>query len=171
MSSRATHWALQQMTELPVDKLILIALADFADENHQCFPSRKKLAIIGMCSVDTVDRALGRLIEAGFVSKSERHSDRGGLTSNSYTLHVETPSRNLRLPQPQIAATLAAPDAATLAAQDAATGTINLTVNLKEPPKPPKGGGAALDLKSRRSRRRDRLAEWSEALDRWEAMP
>lgn len=141
MSSKATHWALQQMTELPVDKLILIALADFADDAHQSYPSRKKLATIGMCSIDTVDRSIKRLMDLGMVSKSERVAARGGLTSNIYTLHVDTvslPSRKLPLPlaaicghpQPQIAATLAAPDAATLAAQDAATkGTKNLTTN------------------------------------------
>lgn len=146
MSSRATHWALQQTTELPVDKLILIALADFADDANQCYPSRKRLATIGMCSVDTVDRSIKRLMELGMLSKSERAAERGGLSSNIYTLHVDTislPSRNLRPPlaapcghpQPQIAATLAAPDAATLAAQDAATkGTITLTVTGTEVP-------------------------------------
>lgn len=140
MSSRATHWALQQTTELPVDKLVLIALADFADDNNQCFPSRKRLAAIGMCSIDTVDRSIKRLMDLGMISKTERPAERGGLTSNCYTLHVDTaslPSRNLRPPlaadcphpQPQNAATLAASDAATLAAQDAATkGTKTLTV-------------------------------------------
>jgi 5-methylcytosine-specific restriction endonuclease McrA len=43
MSGKAMGWALEQSTELPVDKLVLIAIGNFADEHHQCFPSRKTL--------------------------------------------------------------------------------------------------------------------------------
>ena len=48
MSGKAMGWALEQSTELPVDKLVLIAIGNFADEHHQCFPSRKTLAKLAM---------------------------------------------------------------------------------------------------------------------------
>jgi len=141
MSSRATHWALQQKTAQPVDKLILIALGDFCDDNNSCYPSRKRLAKIAMCSIDTVDRAIKRLTADGLVEKADRVSEKGGFTSNRYILNVDAdeaadhkqlrkPSRKMRLggtaakcphPKPQSAATLAASGAATLAAQAAAT--------------------------------------------------
>lgn len=139
MSAKAMAWALDQTTELPVDKLILIAIGNFADENNQCFPSRKTLARIGMCSLDSVDRAVKRLINAGLVEKAERTGANGKTTSNCYTLAVAgkntaattdgAASRKLRpmpdpapaasLPphhQPQIAAIPAAPNAAPPAA-------------------------------------------------------
>lgn len=161
MSGKAMGWALEQVTELPVDKLVLIAIGNFADENHQCFPSRKKLAVLAMCSVDTVDRAVKRLEDAGMLTKEKQSSTRGGLTSNAYTLHVgdytapthktkREPSRNLRLhpesdecghPSPQDAATLAATDAATLAAKGAATGTVT-EPSIEQVPPNPQGGMA-----------------------------
>lgn len=109
MSGKAMGWALEQKTELPVDKLILIALGNFADETHQCFPSRRKLSDLAMCSLDTVDRAIKRLIDSGLVTKDSRLAARGGLSSNVYVLPVGdyadgkhkqhgAPSRNLRPP-------------------------------------------------------------------------
>lgn len=127
MSVEAMAWALKQTTQSAVDKLVLVALGNFSDDQHQCFPSRKTLAAMAMCSVDTVDRALIRLQDAGLIEKETRTSNRGGLTSNCYTLSVvadaqrptreTTPSRKMRPaplaaerphPQPQDAATLAA---------------------------------------------------------------
>lgn len=151
MSGKAMGWALEQTTELPVDKLILIAIANFADEHHQCFPARKTLAKLAMCSVDTVDRAIKRLIDSNMLSKDARLADKGGLRSNCYTLPVgeygerahnpsQGDSRKMRPGgQPQSAATLAAPSAATLAAQGAATkGTIT-EPSIEHTPKPPQG--------------------------------
>lgn len=153
-------WALEQQTENPVDKLILIALGNYADENDQCFPSRRTLARIAMCSLDTVDRSIKRLEAAGHIRKESRIGARG-LTSNAYTIETD-PSRKLRLPadtnsdetlaatvrppQPQIAATLAAHDAATLAAQGAATYEPSLEPSL-EPSNPPSPKGGADDGK------------------------
>lgn len=162
MSGKAMGWALEQITELPVDKLVLIAIGNYADEEHRCFPSRKKLAKLAMCSLDTIDRAIKRLEAAGLLSKAQQPSTRGGLTSNAYTLPVgdyasavqkHEPSRNLRPPtesrkqrhtQPHSAATLAALGAATLAAQDAATVTVN-EPSIEEVPPTPKGGPTPLD--------------------------
>lgn len=139
MSAKAMAWALDQTTDLPVDKLILIAIGNFADEHNQCFPSRKTLARIGMCSLDSVDRAVKRLIDGGLVEKAERTGTNGKTTSNCYTLAVagktttattdSVASRKLRpmpepvpaapvppSPQPQFAAIPAAPNAAPPAA-------------------------------------------------------
>jgi hypothetical protein len=151
MSGKAMGWALEQSTELPVDKLVLIAIANFADEHHQCFPSRKTLAKLAMCSVDTVDRSIRRLIEAKMLAKDQRLADRGGLKSNCYSLPVgeyspaaHNPlrggSRNLRPGgHPQSAATLAACTAATLAATGAATKGTVTEPSIEPTPKPPQG--------------------------------
>lgn len=161
MSVKAMAWALEQSTENPVDKLILIALGNYADDADQCFPSRRTLARIAMCSLDTVDRAIKRLEAAGMIRKEARQGARG-LTSNAYELCLD-PSRKLRPlpeaqddetlaadvrpPQPQIAATLAAPDAATLAAKAAATyePLLEPSVEPSKTPLPPKGGPSPMD--------------------------
>jgi hypothetical protein len=153
MSVKALTWAFDQMTELPVDKLVLLALADFANEAHECWPSRRVLAIRAMCSTDTVDRVLKRLEASGCIKKELRVADRAGKTSSIYTLvGMNGAQHQYVVPKPQIAATpdnstlaasvplpLAADcgvpsrttrgvpsrtDAASLAAQDAATGTV-----------------------------------------------
>lgn len=154
MSVEALNWAFKQVTELPVDKLILLSIADLANEDAQAWPSRKLLAERGMCSMDTVDRSIARMEEAGILSKEKRPHPAGGLSSSCYTIVSLAPSKPRNVaPSPQIAATprsrkhaptVAADcghpsrtDAATLAAQDAATGT---TIEPSEvPPKAPKG--------------------------------
>lgn len=120
MSVEAITWAFKQSPASAADKFVLVALANFAGETHQCFPSRKKLAEMAMVSVDTIDRAIARLCEGGFIVKDERLHTKGGRASNCYTLQIDAPSRNVRLPaettlaaqsghpQPHVAPTLAA---------------------------------------------------------------
>lgn len=121
MSVEAISWAFKQSPASASDKFVLVALANFAGETHQCFPSRKKLADMAMVSLDTIDRAIARLCDGGFIVKDERLHTKGGRASNCYTLQIEAPSRNLRPaaetdlaaprghPQPQPAARVAAP--------------------------------------------------------------
>ena len=109
MSVKALTWAFDQVTRLPVDKLVLLALADYADHDGTCFPSQDALAKRAMCSVDTVQRSLSRLIVAGMMSKSRRYAATGHRTSDAYALNLHTTSsgldRNLRHdPKPQSAA-------------------------------------------------------------------
>lgn len=155
-------WALDQTTEQPVDKLVLIALGNFADDSDTCFPSRRTLAQIAMCSVDTVDRALKRLEAAGMITKGEREGARGQ-TSNVYSLAC-TPSRNLRppaidadattpsrtdaAPQPQIAPPPAAPACGPPSRNHAAPYEPSLEPSpepKKDPPNPPRGGPTPMD--------------------------
>lgn len=161
MSVKAMAWALDQVTEQPVDKLVLIALGNFADDANTCFPSRKTLAQIAMCSVDTVDRAIKRLEAAGMVSKGEREGARGQ-TSNVYTLSCD-PSRNLRplvtdtdattpsrtdaAPQPQSAAPPAASECGPPSRNHAAPYEPSLEPSGEEEvtPPPPKGGVSPMD--------------------------
>ena len=158
MSGKAMGWALEQSTELPVDKLVLIAIGNFADDNHQCFPARKTLAKLAMCSIDTVDRSIRRLIESGMLEKDARFADRGGLRSNCYSLPVgdyspaahnpsRGDSRKLRPGgQPQDAATLAARTAATLAASGAATKGTFTEPSIEQTPKPPQGASTDVQI-------------------------
>lgn len=96
MSVEALTWALRVGGLTPRAKLVLIGLADSADRaTWSCYPSRKSLAEVGDCSVDTVDRAMKELLKAGHLSVTGRTRNGGGQSSNLYTL---TPSRKIAAP-------------------------------------------------------------------------
>lgn len=59
----------------------------------RCFPSRRRLAEqMRVKSVDTVDRALRELTEAGAVSVAARFDEAGDPTTSSYTVHFLPPA-------------------------------------------------------------------------------
>lgn len=111
MSVKALGWAFDQEVGDPTAKLILIALADFADQQGKSWPSRKKLAKYADCSVDTVDRKLALLETKKLLKKEKRLHAAGDPTSNSYQL---TP---LPKGSPQFAATQPQSCAATVGAE------------------------------------------------------
>lgn len=87
MSYRATHWAWE--AELPtLQKFVLVALADMADEEDSCFPGRKRIAAMVGSSVRSVSRALGELEAAGFIIREQRRAADGYRTSDRYWLQV-----------------------------------------------------------------------------------
>jgi len=87
VSNEAITWAFKQ--ELPMtDKFVLVALADYADEAHMCFPSYQKTAGRIGASPDTVKRATKRLNEAGYIDIIPWKRPNGSTTSNRYRLKV-----------------------------------------------------------------------------------
>lgn len=142
MSVKATAWALEQRIGNHQAKLILIAIADFADNRGECFPSQSSLAVVAECSVDTVQRHLKRLETSGFISRERRHTTNGNRTSDRYRVLVDGErsqnedttsgglSRNLRSrPKPQDAVLTKPQAAAETKPQSSAAGTFT------EPPK------------------------------------
>lgn len=87
MSVKAMTWAFEQAIP-PTLKVVLLALADHADENHVCWPSIPKLAAKTSMSDRTVQRSLYELQEQGYIEKNTRMSERGDHTSNHYLLKV-----------------------------------------------------------------------------------
>ncbi len=114
MSVQAIAWALTVRGISPRAKLVLISLANSADQDTwRCFPSRKTLAEAADCSVDTVDRCLRELMEEGVIERQKRLRENGSQTSNEYALRrgrtnaaapcldAAPPAAHARLPQPQ----------------------------------------------------------------------
>lgn len=86
MSYKATAWAYD--LELPSPrKFVLVALADFADEEGTCFPSQERLAKMTGLGESTVRRALTDLESEHLLSKQPRFKD-GHRTSNRYRLAI-----------------------------------------------------------------------------------
>jgi len=92
MSWDAIAWAAKQKAGGSTDKLVLIILANFADENGVSFPSHRTIAEKAECGLSTVERSLKRLQTCGLISITARFdtSTEGSnrQTSNSYCLKM-----------------------------------------------------------------------------------
>lgn len=87
MSIEALNWAFK-LNLPPNKKIIMLALADHADERHRCFPSFAKLCQKCSVSKSTIIRQLDELENAGFISIEDRFRPDGSQTSNWYQLKM-----------------------------------------------------------------------------------
>lgn len=81
------NWAWRQ-TLAPTLKLVLMALADAADDQGVCWPSVSTLARKCSVSTRTVRRALRVLVDQGLLVAEPRRRPDGSSTSNRYCLHL-----------------------------------------------------------------------------------
>ncbi len=93
MSIQALSWSIKQNCDTPTTKCLLILLANYADENHSCYPSEKHLGKLVGVSDRTIRRSLKYLQENNFLSIKHRTG-----TSNRYYLSVDTDVLPLRTP-------------------------------------------------------------------------
>ena len=88
MSVQALSAAFALRGVSPAEKLVLLALANYADERFQCWPSQERLAEDTELSARTVWGALKRLAEAGILSREQRKRQDGTRTTDVVTLHL-----------------------------------------------------------------------------------
>ncbi len=86
MSNQAITWALETRTPGPATKVLLIALANYANESNESYPSIARLAEETDQSPASVKRHIKTLISAGLIVRSMRGSERGGRMTNRYSL-------------------------------------------------------------------------------------
>jgi hypothetical protein len=88
VSFQAVSWAARQTSGGPTGKLVLMMLAQFADDEGVCFPGQLKLA--EMCEL--TDRAvrewLAKLEAKGLISRARRYRPGGYRTSDAIVLSV-----------------------------------------------------------------------------------
>jgi len=90
MAYQATSWAWS--LDIPFGtKIVLLALADMADEEFSCYPGQKRLSSMASMSVSTVARALESLEERGLIRREARHRENGSRTSDRFYLLVPPP--------------------------------------------------------------------------------
>lgn len=87
MSVWATKWAYRQQVEPAGAKFVLVALADFADENGNCYPSQQTLAGMTGQGERTVRDHLATLEEMNLISRKHRRKE-GSFTSDIFTLNA-----------------------------------------------------------------------------------
>jgi hypothetical protein len=91
MSWTALAWASKQKTGSSNSKLVLLMLANFANEKNECYPSFKKLCELTELSRATVIRCIKVLEQGGMIERKERFTQfEGGnrQTSNLYLLKL-----------------------------------------------------------------------------------
>lgn len=90
MSLKAMHWA-WAIRLAPAPKLVLMALADEADDRGFCFPSVRRLA--GKCSITerSVQRIMRVLVARAYVSVEQRFRKDRARSSNGYHLSLDGP--------------------------------------------------------------------------------
>ena len=82
-------WVVDEPEVTPLDVAVYIAIKRHADSHGEAYPSRATIAEVAGVSVDTVDRAVKRLIDIGALDKEVRRKRNGEPTSNLYTIHEE----------------------------------------------------------------------------------
>ncbi|EHL7537828.1 helix-turn-helix domain-containing protein [Salmonella enterica] len=77
----------------PLRKLVLIKLADNANDNGECWPSYQHIADHCECSKSAVKEHISALIKLGLMTKENRVGVNNGKgnTSNVYRLHLTSP--------------------------------------------------------------------------------
>jgi hypothetical protein len=94
MSIRAMNWAWQVLLP-PTAKLVLLALADIADDAGSCWPSQNVIA--AKCSITsrTVQRIIVTLQGQGLLVIEPRYRADGSRSSNRYRLSLDAPHDKL----------------------------------------------------------------------------
>ncbi len=92
MSIRAVDWALKSVTGLKKgEKLVLVALANYSDENNACWPAQRELAKKTGLRRETVNRCLKSLEEKGLLKSkfsSLLENTKNGGTTKHYEIFV-----------------------------------------------------------------------------------
>ena len=73
MSIHAINAALEAECGSPVKKIVLLVLANYANEKNSCFPSKRRISRMGNISEASVKRAIKELREMGFIEIRERY--------------------------------------------------------------------------------------------------
>lgn len=87
MSNRALTWAFDQDLKSG-PKFVLVALADWADDEGSCFPGVQTIARRVGAGETAVRENLARLKEAGLIVEERRNRASGARTSNRYWLQM-----------------------------------------------------------------------------------
>jgi len=87
LSIRSMTWAFAQPLS-GNEKVVLLALADFANDDGECWPSIPKIAEKAYLSVRTVQRIVATLSDQGYMAFERRASQAGGSIESKYRLFV-----------------------------------------------------------------------------------
>jgi len=88
MSIKSMTWAFEQPLSGHA-KVVLLVLADFANDDGDCWPSVPVIAKKAYVSERSVQRYIAQLVDQGYMRIEARTAKGGGKTSNRYFLNVK----------------------------------------------------------------------------------
>jgi MarR-like DNA-binding transcriptional regulator SgrR of sgrS sRNA len=91
MSVKASFWAIEQRPRSRDHKLVLMLLADWADEDGEAWPRITTIAERAMCSVRHAVNVLNELEADDYLRKVRTRRRDGRQGSNRYRLHFDGP--------------------------------------------------------------------------------
>jgi pyocin large subunit-like protein len=94
MSIDAIRWAWTIQGLRPAQKLILLSLADRADEQHMCWPSLRRISHDTGLDERTITTSLQRMCEAGIISRVETPGKGYTYTLLGVSGREDTPLKN-----------------------------------------------------------------------------
>lgn len=95
MSIPALDWALDARTKNSGQKLVLIVLANYADEHGEAWPSQETIAAKGCMTSRAVRTHLAELEAQDLISQTHRYKKDGTFDTNAYKLHMDNQRKNL----------------------------------------------------------------------------
>jgi hypothetical protein len=90
MSHKATYWAFERRTPGSDHKLVLILLADWADENGIAWPRQSTIAHKAMMSMRHVRDVLRELESYGFIRRVQTRRKDGRRGVDNYVLNLSS---------------------------------------------------------------------------------
>lgn len=124
MSIKVTTWVWENGPETPVERFVLLALADFADDQGRCWPSVATIARRCCMSDRNARRILRRLEVGGWLTCAVRH---GRNRTSRYRIHLPETAHSVGTqrspghPQPENRTTRARKPDITLSAEPSGT--------------------------------------------------
>lgn len=100
MSWKALDWSITIEVSTPIERLVLMLLANRADQNLSCYPSIRKLVSESSAARSTVLKALRKLEDDGLVVRVAQYHESGARRSNRYVLNH--PDATPRPPGPDV---------------------------------------------------------------------
>ncbi|MDQ0305312.1 helix-turn-helix domain-containing protein [Ancylobacter polymorphus] len=95
MSWQALNWAGDLTLGSPTAKTLLILLANFADEEGECFPSHEKLQKMSEFSARAVQINMNKLEEWGLIERKRDRNDDGTLGRTRYRLCLHIKQKHI----------------------------------------------------------------------------
>ena len=89
MSIAALNWAWSQQAPTSTAKLVLVALADHANADGECWPSMGAVAELAQCSTRQVARCIDALEDAGLLTRTRRRLTAGKLGGYTFRLAID----------------------------------------------------------------------------------
>ena len=88
MSIEALNWAWKQTCPNPTAKLVLMALADHANSDGECWPAMKRIAELSGISARQVSTHIVTLESLGYVTRGKRRRYEGQLRGWEYRVNM-----------------------------------------------------------------------------------